>query len=254
MSASQLLALVALAPWAAGSPVRPRAEADDTTTPSNIWTFPFAPTVTISVPPTFTTSVGGLVPDPVGWGPFVPPTNIPGGPLVPDNPNGDDNDNDGGNDNDDDDDDDDGNTGWPGFGGSFYPPRAAAPRAAPIPSTAVVSAATKTKTETETGTAVPTAAAACTFTMTGLRPTNACSWNGMLTVYPSTTTLLAAVDCHGCRDVAVQNYHFACPDFIISGSTSVTTPSTRYETVCATPTAAASSASAAADGTEAGQG
>lgn len=68
-----------------------------------------------------------------------------------------------------------------------------------------------------------------------------CSWDGTMTVYPSTVTIDAPVDCHGCTDVrvtAVPMVH--CPAMIISTVVHVATPSTSYRTVCAvtpTPTA-----------------
>ncbi|KAL6808947.1 hypothetical protein GGI42DRAFT_316814 [Trichoderma sp. SZMC 28013] len=68
-----------------------------------------------------------------------------------------------------------------------------------------------------------------------------CSWDGTMTVYPSTVTIDDPVDCHGCTDVrvtAVPMVH--CPAMIISTVVHVATPSTTYRTVCAaspTPTA-----------------
>ncbi|KAL6826795.1 hypothetical protein J3E69DRAFT_355072 [Trichoderma sp. SZMC 28015] len=58
-----------------------------------------------------------------------------------------------------------------------------------------------------------------------------CSWDGTMTVYPSTVTIDDPVDCHGCTDVrvtAVPMVH--CPAMIISTVVHVATPSTSYRT------------------------
>lgn len=89
-------------------------------------------------------------------------------------------------------------------------------------------------------------AAACTFTMAAEPVVSPCSWNGVMTIYPSETTVVRAVDCQGCGHVQVKHHIYMCPDFIIRSSTSVTTPSTRYQTVCAAATAATATATAAA--------
>ncbi|KAL5088297.1 hypothetical protein Trisim1_006749 [Trichoderma cf. simile WF8] len=68
-----------------------------------------------------------------------------------------------------------------------------------------------------------------------------CSWDGTMTVYPSTVTIDDPVDCHGCTDVRVTSVPMVhCPAMIISTVVHVATPSTSYRTVCAaspTPTA-----------------
>ncbi|PNP50747.1 hypothetical protein THARTR1_08368 [Trichoderma harzianum] len=65
-----------------------------------------------------------------------------------------------------------------------------------------------------------------------------CSWDGTMTVYPSTVTIDHSVDCHGCTDVRVTAVPLVhCPAMIISTVVHVATPSTTYRTVCsATPT------------------
>ena len=76
----------------------------------------------------------------------------------------------------------------------------------------------------------------CTTTIseTGRHP---CSWNGIQTVYPSTTELYDYVNCHGCLDVYVHRPVYYCPMFVIDSVTTVTTPSTYWSTVCAPLTA-----------------
>lgn len=66
-----------------------------------------------------------------------------------------------------------------------------------------------------------------------------CSWDGTLTLYPSTVTINRSVDCDGCAAVQVTEVpRVHCPAEIVSTSVYATTPLTLYRTVCsATPTA-----------------
>ncbi len=95
----------------------------------------------------------------------------------------------------------------------------------------------------------------CTYTLTPAGsaaataapvPPAPCAWNGVLTVYTSTTTVLQAVDCRGCAFVDTRHgqprFHggaHACPNRIVSTSTTATTPQTVYATVCAASAATA---------------
>ncbi|KAK4067130.1 uncharacterized protein Triagg1_7858 [Trichoderma aggressivum f. europaeum] len=87
---------------------------------------------------------------------------------------------------------------------------------------------------------IPSTLPGCTSTMTLTQSRLStppfwaqCSWDGTMTVYPSTVTIDDPVDCHGCTDIrvtAVPAVH--CPAKIISTVVHVATPSTTYRTVC----------------------
>ncbi len=63
-----------------------------------------------------------------------------------------------------------------------------------------------------------------------------CFWDGTTTIYPSTTTLLAPIDCGLCADVYVPKAIYFCPNQKINGTRLVSTPSTSWSTVCAAAT------------------
>ncbi|KAL8347959.1 hypothetical protein RB601_002778 [Gaeumannomyces tritici] len=75
-------------------------------------------------------------------------------------------------------------------------------------------------------------AAACTSTLTPT-PRYPCTTEGYETVYPSTRTLLAQVDCGRCRDLFIPREVYFCPLRRILGIRTVNEPSTSWSTVCA---------------------
>ena len=63
-----------------------------------------------------------------------------------------------------------------------------------------------------------------------------CFWDGTTTIYPSTTTLLAPIDCGLCADVYVPKAIYFCPNQKINGTRRMSIPSTSWSTVCAAAT------------------
>ena len=65
---------------------------------------------------------------------------------------------------------------------------------------------------------------------------NPCSWNGVMTVWPSITTSTRLVDCGGCAELSISHRPIHCPMQLINATQSVSTASTSWVTACS-PTA-----------------
>ncbi|KLU82448.1 hypothetical protein MAPG_01520 [Magnaporthiopsis poae ATCC 64411] len=75
-------------------------------------------------------------------------------------------------------------------------------------------------------------AAACTSTLKRT-PSYPCITEGYETVYPSTRTVFAQVDCGGCQELFIPREVYFCPMRRILGIRTVHEPSTSWSTVCA---------------------
>lgn len=172
-----------------------------------------------------------------GFGVPAPPT-ISSGPLIPGGPlNG-----------------DGGDGGWPqpSFGGLSSP---LSPRAGDVDVARDIdndgSRPAQRGVEVKS-VAIAAAAAACTYTLdvaSAIHLPAPCTWDGTVTQFASTATVVQAVDCHGCDHLRIVGNTYACPAFIIRGTTNVDTATTIFRTKCA---ALAATATATATTTGAG--
>lgn len=93
-------------------------------------------------------------------------------------------------------------------------------------------------TSKPTSTTVRSSSKSCTWT-TSVMVTDACSWNGVETIYPTTTVSTRYIDCHGCSDLDIDPELWYCPIEIITATEVVHTPRTVWRMACATSTVTA---------------
>lgn len=169
-----------------------------------------------------------------GFGEPAPPTLSPG-PLTPGGPL----------------EGDGGDSGWGGSFGALSPSPSSSPSSffprKPVDIDNEGNRAARRGVEDEAEAEAATVNSACTYTLDVASAAHLpapCTWDGTLTQYASTATLVQSVNCQGCDHLRVVGDIYACPIFSVRGSTTIDTATTIFRTKCAASAAMATATAA----------